>query len=82
MIDVIKLHGIQTLEERRATLDQKFLTKIEFEEYGLDITDYLQVQKQHNTRGGSVNPHFRSEAYKNFFFHCMRTSLKLKHYKN
>ena len=63
----MKLHGVQTLDERHTLLDKKSLAKIELGEYEFNIPDYLQFNEHDNTRRGSVNPHLRTGAYKNFF---------------
>jgi len=74
--------NIETLEERRKSLDKNFLAKIECKMYDVDLTDYINFNSQYNTRGGTTNPHFRYNGFKDSFYCRMRKHAKLDHYAN
>jgi len=76
----METESIMSLEERREALDTNFLTKIECQEYFIDLKHYINFNSQYNTRHGTINPHFRYRAFKESFYCRMRSQVKLNHY--
>ena len=74
-------HHITTLEDRRRASDLAFLGKIECGLYDLDLRDYLHFNTTHDTRGGTINPHYSQLLFKNSYFNRMRPDVKLTHNK-
>ena len=68
-------NSIAQLADRRKELDEKFIKKIEFGLYDVNINDYVSFNNSHFTRHGAINPHYRLDQFKYSFYNRMSSSL-------
>ena len=68
-------YTIMELKYRRKELDEKFIKKIEFGLYDININNYVSFNLSHFTRHGAINPHHRLDQFKYFFYNRMSSSL-------
>jgi hypothetical protein len=73
-------HNIISLSERRDVLDLAYLAKVECGLYDIELSDYISFNKEHNTRHGTINPHYTVNVFKYSFYNRMREFVKLRHY--
>ena len=66
---------IVQLKDRRKELDDKFIKKIEFGLYDININNYVSFNFSHFTRHGAINPHYRLDQFKYSFYNRMSSSL-------
>ena len=69
--ECMRVNSIQELKDRREDLDLKFLKRIVFGLYDLDLNNYISFNPSHQTRHGVVHPHFRIDQYKHSFYNRM-----------
>jgi len=75
----MKDHDILSLEDRRHAFDIHFLGKIECGMYDIQLKNYLTFHNKHNTRRGTINPHYTTNQFKNSYYNRMRQHVKLAH---
>lgn len=78
--DTMSNNGIMSLCDRRKELDLAYLGKVEMGMYDVKLQDYICSQSLHNTRYGTINPHFTVNSFKYSFYNRMREHVKLTHY--
>ena len=59
----MKDNTIMQLKDRRKELDEKFIKKIEFGLYDININNYVSFNFSHFTRHGAINPHYRLDQF-------------------
>ena len=75
--DIMKLKQIDTLEDRRAEQDTKFLRKIEFGLYDVKLENYITQNNCHDTRHKLVNSQYSINQFKHSFFCRMGKQVKI-----
>lgn len=75
--EMMNSNNIQSLSDRRDEIDTKFLRRIEFGDYDLDLGVYISFNSNFNTRGNSINPHFNTTQFQHCFFNRMRPQVKV-----
>lgn len=68
--------NLMDLLSRRNVLNLLFLRKVEFGLIALYIRNYISFNQNYNTRGGTINPHFKLGQFKYSFFNQMREHVK------
>ena len=72
----MKDNTIMQLKDRRKELDDKFIKKIEFGLYDININNYVSFNLSHFTRHSSaINPQYRLDQFKYSFYNRMSSSL-------
>ena len=61
--------------DKRKELDEKFIKKIEFGLYDININNCVSFNLSHFTCHGAINPHYRLDQFKYSFYNIMSSSL-------
>ena len=69
--DTMHGHNITSL------FDIAFLRRLAFGDYQLKLSNYIAGNTAHNTRRGTINPHFRTNVFKNPYYNRIRGEIKL-----
>ena len=76
--DVMRDNEIKSLSDRCTEADVSFLRRLEFGDYQLRLSDYVAANTKHNTRHGTINPHFTTNVFK--YPYCNRIRGEIKFY--
>ena len=77
--DAMQKHNITSLFDRRIEADIAFLRRLEFGDYQLKLSNYITGNTAHNTRHGTINPHFRTNVFRNSYYNRIRGEIKFYH---
>lgn len=75
--ECLLLNGISLLSDRRNQLDTLMLRRIEAGLYDIKLEDYLRFTERYHTRGGSINWHYKVNAWKFSFYNRLRDQVKV-----
>ena len=76
--DTMTANNIDTLLDRRKNIDTKFLRKIELGDYNIRLNEHIIYNHQDfNTWGETINSHYNTTQFQNFYFNRMRTQVKV-----
>jgi hypothetical protein len=75
--NIMTSHNILSLSVRRDKLDLKFLEKIQVGDYFIKLKEYITFNDTYNTRGNTINPHFKTNRFKHSYYNRMRPKVKV-----